>query len=71
VRASGHRVIPHAAGNLADDPRIEQAMSAAGFSQDMAGGQPGAWLSPSGVPVDLMVPEALGLSPLEWCSSGS
>ncbi len=49
--------------NLADDPRIEQAMSAAGFSQDMAGGQPGAWLSPSGVPVDLMVPEALAGTP--------
>jgi hypothetical protein len=44
--------------HLADDPRMEQAMSAAGFSQDMAGGQPGAWLSPSEVPVDLMVPES-------------
>ena len=40
-----------------------QAMSAAGFSQDMAGRQPGAWLSPSGVPVDLMVPEALAGPP--------
>jgi len=38
-------------------------MSAAGFIQDMAGGQPGAWLNPSGVPVDLMVPEALAGTP--------
>jgi len=44
---------------LADDPRIEQAMSAAGFSQDLSSRQPGAWLSPAGIPVDLMVPEAL------------
>jgi hypothetical protein len=49
--------------HLGNEPRIEQAMSAAGFSQDMAGGQPGAWLSPSGVPVDLMVPEALAGTP--------
>lgn len=49
--------------HLGNYPRIEQAMSAAGFSQDMAGGQPGAWLSPSGVPVDLMVPEALAGTP--------
>lgn len=44
---------------LADDPRIEQAMRAAGFSPDVGSGQPGAWLNPAGVPVDLMVPEAL------------
>ncbi len=48
---------------LVQDPRIEQAMSAAGFSQDMASGQPGAWLNSSGVPVDLMVPEALAGAP--------
>lgn len=46
------------ARRLADDPRIELAMGAAGF-RDLAPGQLGTWLSPSGVPVDLMVPEAL------------
>lgn len=44
---------------LHDDPRIERAMSAAGFILDPVANQPGTWLSPSGVPVDLMVPEAL------------
>lgn len=34
-------------------------MSRAGFYRDPIGGQPGAWLSPEGIPVDLMVPEAL------------
>ncbi|MFC5749425.1 GSU2403 family nucleotidyltransferase fold protein [Actinomadura rugatobispora] len=43
---------------LDDDPRVEEAMSRAGFrpSDD---GQPGAWRNPEGIPVDLMVPEAL------------
>jgi hypothetical protein len=49
--------------HLADDPRIEQAMSAAGFSQDLSSRQPGAWLNPVGVPVGLMVPEALAGAP--------
>jgi hypothetical protein len=44
---------------LADDPRIEQAMAAAGFRPDPISGQPGAWLSPAGIPVDLMVPAAI------------
>lgn len=44
---------------LADEPLIEQAMRAAGFSQDPLSPQPGAWLNPVGIPVDLMVPEAL------------
>ena len=43
---------------LVDDPLIEAAMAAAGFYQD-EGGQPGAWLSVDGIPVDLMVPESL------------
>lgn len=43
---------------LVDDPLIETAMATAGFYQD-AGGQPGAWLSVDGIPVDLMVPESL------------
>lgn len=44
---------------LTDDPLIEQAMTAAGFSRHLVHPQPGAWLSPAGIPVDLMVPEAL------------
>ena len=44
---------------LAEDPRIEDAMKAAGFVLDPIGGQPGAWLSPTGIPVDLMVPERI------------
>ena len=44
---------------LSDDPRLEEAMQGAGFYPDPDSGQPGAWCSPSGMPVDLMVPEAL------------
>lgn len=44
---------------LSDDPRLEHAMVAAGFSRDPISNQPGAWVSPAGIPVDLMVPEAL------------
>jgi hypothetical protein len=44
---------------LLDDPRIEEAMIAAKFHRDLAHPQPGSWLSPDGIPVDLMVPEAL------------
>jgi len=44
---------------LGSDPRIEQAMAAAGFSPDPRGNVIGTWLSPSGVPVDLMVPHAV------------
>lgn len=44
---------------LLDTPLIEQAMREAGFVIDPVGGQPGAWRSPAGIPVDLMVPEAL------------
>ncbi len=44
---------------LGDNPLIEDAMTAAGFVLDPVANQPGTWLSPSGVPVDLMVPEAL------------
>lgn len=43
---------------LADDPRIEAAMRSAGFLPD-TNGQPGAWVSTDGIPVDLMVPDAL------------
>ncbi len=43
---------------LGDEPLIDAAMTKAGFYQD-ADGQPGAWLSAEGIPVDLMVPESL------------
>lgn len=44
---------------LGEDPRIEQAMRTAGFIPNPETRQPGAWINPLGVPVDLMVPEAL------------
>lgn len=44
---------------LSDDPLLERAMADAGFHRDLLHPQPGSWLSPSGIPVDLMVPEAL------------
>ncbi len=44
---------------LDDEPLIEDAMRRAGFLNDALAGQPGSWLSASGVPVDLMVPEAI------------
>lgn len=43
---------------LTDNPRLETAMRAAGFLLSV-NGQPGAWISPEGIPVDLMVPESL------------
>jgi hypothetical protein len=46
-------------GRLASSPLIEEAMTRAGFTPDPIARQPGAWLSPGGIPVDLMVPEAL------------
>lgn len=45
--------------SLADDPLIEAAMAAARFYLDPTKEQPGAWMSPSGIPVDLMVPKAI------------
>jgi hypothetical protein len=44
---------------LDDDPLVEKSMSSAGFYRNLVGEQPGAWLNPEGIPVDLMVPEAL------------
>lgn len=41
---------------LAPNPLLEDAMGRAGF---VVGKQPGQWLSPDGIPVDLMVPEQL------------
>ena len=44
---------------LHDDPRVEEAMRAAHFYPNPTSNQPGAWMNPAGIPVDLMVPEAL------------
>jgi hypothetical protein len=44
---------------LSPEPLLEEAMRAAGFHLDLQAHQPGAWLNPKGIPVDLMVPEAL------------
>lgn len=44
---------------LSDEPLLEVAMATAGFYHDLASPQPGSWLNPAGIPVDLMVPETL------------
>ena len=44
---------------LGEDPRLEEAMTSAGFILNPVSKQPGAWMSPNGIPVDLMVPEHL------------
>jgi hypothetical protein len=44
---------------LQHDPLLEDAMRAAGFTHNPTSSQPGSWISPRGVPVDLMVPEQL------------
>jgi hypothetical protein len=44
---------------LQNEPLIEKAMERAGFYPDPEKNQPGAWLNPDGIPVGLMVPEAL------------
>jgi hypothetical protein len=44
---------------LGDDPLLEEAMARAGFLPDPISAQPGAWVNPWGIPVDLMVPEGL------------
>lgn len=44
---------------LVGDPLLDEAMSSAGFRRDLLRPQPGGWLSAQGIPVDLMVPEAL------------
>jgi len=45
--------------SLDDRPLIEDAMRAAGFDLDPRSRQPGTWINAQGIPVDLMVPEAL------------
>jgi hypothetical protein len=44
---------------LRQNPLIDAAMEQAGFFLDPISRQPGAWMSPDGIPVDLMVPEAI------------
>lgn len=44
---------------LGSDPLIEETMRLAGFLQDERPGAIGSWVSPRGVPVDLMVPDAV------------
>jgi len=44
---------------LGEDPRLEEAMTEAGFILNPVTRQPGSWMSPHGIPVDLMVPEHL------------
>lgn len=41
------------------DPLLEKAMDKAGFYLNPTSSQPGAWMNAAGIPVDLMVPEAL------------
>jgi hypothetical protein len=44
---------------LHDAPLLDDAMQEAGFHLDTTHPQPGSWISPAGIPVDLMVPTAL------------
>jgi len=44
---------------LADDPLLDELMRRANFHPDLEHPQPGSWLSPEGIPVELMVPERL------------
>ena len=44
---------------LSADPLVEDAMDAAGFTPDPRQSAVGSWISPRGVPVDLMVPDAV------------
>lgn len=47
------------ARSLGRRPLVEKAMRHAGFELDSTRRQPGLWIDPQGIPVDLMVPEAL------------
>lgn len=44
---------------LGSDPLVEEAMRAVGFVPDPRSSAIGSWISPRGVPVDLMVPDAV------------
>jgi len=43
-------------GDLADAPLVDELLQARGFTPE---GNPGRWISPDGIHIDLMVPEAL------------
>ncbi len=43
-------------GDLADAPLVDELLQARGFTPE---GNPGRWISPDGIYIDLMVPEAL------------
>lgn len=45
---------------LGPEPLLEEAMRSAGFELRQDQAQPGEWVSRSGMPVDLLVPEAVG-----------
>lgn len=44
---------------LADDPKLDALMRSRGFAPDPNPSHVGTWLEPGGVPVDLLVPEAV------------
>lgn len=44
---------------LAEHPKVEEAMTIARFYPNPFSNNPGEWMNPAGIPVDLMVPEAL------------
>jgi len=53
--------------SLGPDPLIEAAMTRANFILYPTSRQPGSWINVHGIPVDLMVPEAIaGGSPPWW-----
>jgi hypothetical protein len=45
---------------LDPEPKLEEAMRAAGFQLNVEGRGPGEWVTSKGVPVDLLVPTAKG-----------
>jgi hypothetical protein len=44
---------------LGDVPLLQDALTAAHFHRDLASGQPGEWISPDGIHVDLLVPAGI------------
>jgi hypothetical protein len=51
IGIDGHR--------LQNDPALEKALEKAGFHKDLERPQPGGWFNRDGIPVDLMIPEAM------------
>jgi hypothetical protein len=45
---------------LADEPKLEELMTKAGFSLAPGSNRPGTWVGPNGIVIDLMVPAAVG-----------